>query len=205
MKRLKIFSGCTEFGSEVQAFKDRGHDVTTLGLEGDVDIKIDIRDFYTNNHYDFMTFHPPCTCFSIAAVRYHWTDGYPNTETIEAMDVVKACIKIIQVARPTYWMIENPRGMLRTLDFMKELKQKYFQSFVTYCQYGDTAMKPTDLWHNIPTFHPKWCKKGDSCHVAAPRSTSPKGSIQYKSKKNRSHVPYTLSLEICKSIEDACI
>lgn len=28
MNKLKVFSGCTEYGSEVQAFKDRGHDVT---------------------------------------------------------------------------------------------------------------------------------------------------------------------------------
>lgn len=35
MQKLKVFSGCTEFGTEVQAFRDRGHKVTTLGMEGD--------------------------------------------------------------------------------------------------------------------------------------------------------------------------
>lgn len=57
MTKLNVFSGCTEYGSEVQAFKDRGHNVITLGLEGDVDVKADIRDFHTNDHFDFMTFH----------------------------------------------------------------------------------------------------------------------------------------------------
>lgn len=201
MSKLKVFSGCTEFGSEVQAFRDRGHDVTTLGLEGNVTICQDIRDFHTNEHYDFMTFHPPCTCFSIAAVRHHWTNGTPNPETIEAMTVVKACIRIIREANPTYWMIENPRGMLRKVDFMKELTKKYFRSTITYCQYGYTSQKPTDLWHNIPTFHPKWCHPNSSCHVSSPRSSTPKGTVQSKSKKQRSIVPYQLSLEVCRSVE----
>ena len=91
MKRLKVLSGCTEFGSEVQAFKDRGHDVITLGLEGAVDINKDIRDvhfYHVEGYYDFMTFHPPCTCFSIAGVRFHWTDNTPNPETLEAIETV---------------------------------------------------------------------------------------------------------------------
>lgn len=199
---MNVFDGCTEFGSETEAFKDRGHDVTTLGLEGGVDIKMDIRDFHTIEYYDFMWFSPPCNCFSIASVRHHWKDKTtPNPETLEALNVVKACIRIIEEAKPRYWMIENPVGMLRTVDFMKAIKQKYFQSTVTYCQYGDTAQKPTDLWHNIPTFYPKWCKRGNSCHAASPRGTAPKGTIQYKSKKDRSMVPYGLSLSLCIAIE----
>lgn len=43
---------------------------------------------------------------------------------------------------------------------------------VTYCQYGDTRMKPTDIWtnHPDPRFKPM-CKNGDSCHVPAPRGS----------------------------------
>lgn len=44
---------------------------------------------------------------------------------------------------------------------------------VTYCQYGDRRMKPTDIWTNVsdPMFKPM-CKNGDSCHVSAPRGSS---------------------------------
>ena len=43
---------------------------------------------------------------------------------------------------------------------------------VTYCQYGDTRMKPTDIWtnHPNPQFVPR-CKNGDNCHDAAPRGS----------------------------------
>ena len=44
---------------------------------------------------------------------------------------------------------------------------------VTYCQYGDRRMKPTDIWTNVsdPMFKPM-CKNGDPCHVSAPRGSS---------------------------------
>ena len=45
----------------------------------------------------------------------------------------------------TYWIIENPRGKLRKLEIVKDLPR----TTVTYCQYGDIRMKPTDLWTNL--------------------------------------------------------
>ena len=43
---------------------------------------------------------------------------------------------------------------------------------VTYCQYGDKRMKPTDIWtnHPNPKFKPM-CKNGDPCHEKAPRGS----------------------------------
>ena len=44
---------------------------------------------------------------------------------------------------------------------------------VTYCQYGDSRMKPTDIWtnHPRPQFKPP-CKNGDPCHMPSPRGTN---------------------------------
>lgn len=204
MTKLKVFSGCTEYGSEVQAFKDRGHDVTTLGLEGDVDIKIDIRDYHTTEHYDFMTFHPPCTCFSLASVGCHWKNRKPDKETLKSIEIVKACIRIINEVNPTYFMIENSMAMLRTLDFMKDFAKRNSFATITYCQYGDTAMKPTDIWYRLPnSFYPKRCKNGMSCHTSAPRGSKTAGSTQgKKDAKERGLVPYGLSMVLCKAIEN---
>lgn len=107
-KLLNVISCCTQYGSEVQAFKNRGHNVTTVGLEGDVDIKMDIREFHTTEHYDFMSFHPPCTEFSKA----NWRLGKCKDRTPD-MSIVDACFRIVQEANPTFWMIENPQGCLR--------------------------------------------------------------------------------------------
>lgn len=202
-KQLNVFSGCTQYGSELAAFQDKGHNITTLGIEPGVDILQDIRTFSTKKHYDFMIFHPPCNCFSVAALNIHWKNGLPDKETREAIEIVKACIRVIEESNPTYWMIENSRNMLRSLPFMQDLTKKYHRSTITFCQYGDTNQKPTDLWHNLPTFHPKKCKAGRKCHTASPRGTSPKGTLQSKSKKERAIIPYNLSTALCISVEKA--
>jgi len=186
MKTLKVFSGCTEYGSEVHAFKDRSHDVTLLGLEGDVDIKIDIRDYHTTEHYDFMTFHPPCTEFSIA----NWRAGRCKDRTPD-MSIVEACFRIVKEAKPTFWTIENPQGCLR--HFIGQP-----QYCIKYGDYGHYCQKPTDLWgelswfesyrkNNVQTYNGKL-----SAHSYGPRSP-----------KLRALIPYGLSMVLCKAIEEA--
>lgn len=179
MKRLKVFSGCTEFGSEVQAFKDRGHDETTLGLDGDVDIKKDIREFHTSDNYDFMVFHPPCTEFSIANYRL----GACKNRTPD-LSIVEACFRVVEECRPEYWIIENPRGCLR-----------YFigkpAATIKYSDYGHPSMKPTDLWGVFPMFNFMMKPDFKPWKISIPRNP-----------KLRAIVPYGLSFAICKSIED---
>ena len=53
------------------------------------------------------------------------------------------------------------------------IRDRYLPRYtVTYCQYGDNRMKPTDIWtnHPCPKFKPP-CKNGDPCHVSAPRGS----------------------------------
>jgi len=72
---------------------------------------------------------------------------------------------------------------------------------VTYCQYGDTRMKPTDIWTNHPTWVPKpMCKNGAPCHIAAPRG-SKTGTQGLKNAKYRSIVPE----ELIEEIIDMCV
>lgn len=71
---------------------------------------------------------------------------------------------------------------------------------VTYCQYGDNRMKPTDIFtnHLNPQFKPM-CKNGDKCHEAAPRG-SKTGTQGLKGSKERSVIPS----ELCKHIVAIC-
>lgn len=66
---------------------------------------------------------------------------------------------------------------------------------VTYCQYGDNRMKPTDIFtnHPDPQFKPP-CKNGDPCHERAPRGA--KTGTQGLSKIDRSRIPD----ELCEHI-----
>ncbi len=80
--------------------------------------------------------------------------------------------------------------------FMEGLKRHT----VTYCQYGDDRMKPTDIWTNSKSWIPKqMCKNGDACHVPAPRG-SKTGTQGLKGSIDRSVVPEKLIEEIFKSI-----
>ena len=174
IKKLNIFSGCTEYGSEVRAFKDRGHNVTTLGMEGNVDIQMDIRDFSTTDHYDFMTFHPPCIEFSKA----NWRLGKCKDRTPD-MSIVEACFRIVQEANPTFWMIENPRGCLR--HFIGRP-----QYCIRYGDYGHYCQKPTDLWGVLPWFgsyRPNTVKKytGNlSAHSFGPPGADKRALLPYE-------------------------
>lgn len=184
--KLTVFSGCTEYGSEVQAFVDRGHHVETCGLNGNVTYCQDIRTFHPDKKYDFMTFHPDCTEFSKA----NWRLGKCKDREPD-MSIVKACFRIVQEAKPRYWMIENPQGCLR-----------YFigrpQYTIKYGDYGHYCQKPTDLWGVLPFF------------MATKINSVPKGrhnrtaySDGTRRADQRAIVPYGLSVALCIAMEVA--
>lgn len=97
---------------------------------------------------------------------------------------------------PAVWFIENPRGGMRKMDFMSALPRYT----VTYCQYGDSRMKPTDIWtnHPDPKFKPM-CHNGDPCHVAAPRGAKT-GTQGLAGSVDRSRIPE----ELCRHIVTIC-
>lgn len=118
---------------------------------------------------------PPCTSYSIAAISHHRKKNVetgsldPVSDFAKLSDeLVKHTLELIKELKPKYWFIENPRGGMRKMDFMQGLPRYT----VTYCQYGDTRMKPTDIWtnHPNPQFKPM-CHNGDPCHEKAPRGS----------------------------------
>lgn len=152
---------------------------------------------------DVVWMSPDCTTYSIAAVRYHREktesgELLPTSEYAKQCDQVNTHIinTIINEIKPKYWFIENPRGCMRKMGFTKGLPMHT----VTYCQYGDTRQKPTDIWtnHENPRFKPP-CKRGAPCHTAAPRG-SQTGTQGLKNKKERSRIPE----ELCKHIVEIC-
>ena len=97
---------------------------------------------------------------------------------------------------PLLWFIENPRGGMRKMEWMQGLPRYT----VTYCQYGERRMKPTDIWtnHPDPKFKPP-CKNGMICHDAAPRG-SKTGTQGLKGSKTRSTIP----IQLCEHIVTIC-
>lgn len=148
---------------------------------------------------DVIWASPPCTAFSVAAMGKHWGGGNqvyrPNTEFAKlSMQIVKHTLKLIEELKPKYYFIENPRGVLRKLRVMKGLPRYT----ITYCQYGDKRMKPTDIWtnHPNPKFKPM-CKNNAKCHERAPRG-SDSGTQGLKDAIERARLPKDLCRHIYK-------
>ena len=104
-------------------------------------------------HPDVIWASPDCTTFSIAAISHHRRKN-PETGNLDPIsDYAKFCdatdqhvVSLIKELNPTYYFIENPRVGMRKMTWMQDLPRYT----VTYCKYGDTRMKPTDIWTNHP-------------------------------------------------------
>jgi len=207
IKILELFSGT---GSFTKVCKERGHNSFTIDNNKihNPDLCIDILTFdlecfkYKPN---IIWASPPCTSFSVASIGKHWfKDHTPKTEgAVLGLKLLEKTIKTIAELKPTYWILENPRGKMRKV--IEPLFKKYGLDFkretVSYCQYGDTRQKPTDLWTNCYNWKPRpICKPGASCHIAAPRG-SRTGTQGLKSNLERSIIPRELCLEIIKACE----
>lgn len=202
MKVLELFAGSRSVGKIAEELGMEVFSSDLIEFEG-IHYPISILDFDVTKvpfQPDVIWASPPCTGFSVAAIGHHWAGGkgayIPKTETAKVgIELVKKTLEIINHFQPTYWFMENPRGVLRKLDVVKGLKK----NSVTYCQYGDERMKPTDIWTNSDVWTPKpMCKNGDPCHVAAPRG-SRTGTQGRANAYERSKIPEELCREILKS------
>jgi hypothetical protein len=201
MKVIELFAGSRSIG---KAAEQLGLDVWSTDLHpfDGVDLAEDILKLSADDiphagEDTILWASPPCTGFSVASIGRHWGGGFrayePKTDTARlGMELVQHTLKLIEDISPRYWFIENPRGMLRKLPIMEGLTRHT----VTYCQYGDERMKPTDIWTNCEGWTPRpACKNGMSCHVAAPRGSST-GTQGRKGNYERSKIPHDLCKEV---------
>lgn len=209
MKILELFAGTRSIG---KAFKKRGYEVFSIDWNKNfenIDLYTDISKVTAQDiiekfgHPDVIWASPDCTTFSIAAISHHRKKNEQTGSLDPISDYAKFCdetdqhvIKLIKELKPKYWFIENPRGGMRKMSWMQDLPRYT----VTYCQYGDKRMKPTDIWtnHPNPNFLPM-CKNGDPCHEPAPRG-SKTGTQGLKGNVERSKIPQAL----CEHIVDIC-
>jgi hypothetical protein len=202
IKVLELFAGSRSVGKVAEELGMEVFSSDINNFDG-INYVVNILEFdYSKVPFtpDVIWASPPCTGFSVAAIGHHWTGGkgayIPKTETARlGIELVKKTLEIIDYYKPKFWFMENPRGVLRKMDIVKNLKR----NTVTYCQYGDERMKPTDIWTNSEVWIPrKMCKNGDTCHVAAPRG-SRTGTQGRSNAYERSKIPNDLCHEILNS------
>lgn len=209
MKVLELFAGTRSIG---KAFEAKGHQVFSVEWDknfDNIDLYADIGKLTINDILskfgkpDVIWASPDCTTFSIAGISHHRIKNNRNGNLDPYSDYAKFCddvdknmLRLISEFQPCIYFIENPRGGMRKMKWMQGLPRYT----VTYCQYGDFRMKPTDIWTNHPNPHFKpMCKNGDSCHVRAPRG-SKTGTQGINGSVDRSRIPPLL----CEHIVNIC-
>lgn len=181
MKVLELFAGTRSIG---KAFENRGHEVysvewdkkfSEISLYKDIS-KLTAKEIIDNFGYpDVIWASPDCTTYSVAGISHHRKKNLDTGELEPISEYAIFCdscnahvIELIKELNPKVFFIENPRGGMRKMSWIKNIPRYT----ITYCQYGDNRMKPTDIWtnHPNPKFKPP-CKNGAPCHISAPRGS----------------------------------
>lgn len=221
MKGLVLYSGTQSIDIP---FKNNGHEILSVELNEDFTKSpwnleqwtISVSDVTVNEVIsrlggipDFIWASPVCTTHSIAAISTHrYKDGkflYPKSQKAHQHDILlQSTLDLIEeflLLNPNMiYFIENPRGGMRKSHLMTHYNE-VGRYTITYCQYGDTRMKPTDIWTNYfnPMFKPP-CSPGADCHEAAPRG-SKTGTQGLKGNLERSIIPKEFCEYIVKLME----
>jgi hypothetical protein len=146
-----------------------------------------------------------CTTYSIAAISHHRNGTEPKSDYARECDLMlEKVLEIFSWFPHAKHFLENPMGMLRKMPQLRGI----YRAEVTYCSYGDTRMKSTDIFtnHAWSMFNPQgwqprpkcWNGNIDCHHEPAPRG-SKTGTQGLKGSYERSKIPYELVREILES------
>lgn len=122
---------CGGSGAWSKPYRDAGYDVRLVTLPDH-----DVREFKPpSENVRGVLAAPPCDQFSLAR------NGHPDLprDFDSGLEPVTACLRIIATARPKWWALENPVGMLSRWLGTPRLT---FEP----CDYGDPWTKRTALW-----------------------------------------------------------
>lgn len=159
-------------------FREAGHEVFSIDIDRrfSADAHLDIGGVAAVPDAmpwrpDVIFASPPCNSLSTGSMGKMWQhgshpapmrserhpDGHPIA--IEGMRVVLATLRIIAVLQPTCWVIENPRGRLRSLDLLAGIPRRT----VWYCRLGLDRAKPRTSGVSS--------RPGSSCRLAVTTET----------------------------------
>lgn len=205
MRVLDCFAGLKGWSAP---WAEAGHEVVTLEILSKFEPTIcaDILEweYQAAGRFDVILASPPCQGFSVMNIGRNWTgpsDDPPHEPKTDkarhALRMVERTLEIIAWSQPLFWVMENPRAKLRKMPVMAPFECRT----VTYCQYGEHRMKPTDLWSDrwpktLTLAEP--CKNGDPCHTKAPRGsrTGTQGMDSAESAK----IPYLLARAVMEGV-----
>ena len=144
MAKKIILHLCADLGSDSRYYQlDENYEVILVGES------IGVENYNPPDNVHGIIANPVCTEFSTAN-GFHKKNDYEK-----GMFLVRHCQRIIEQAKPNWWIIENPaNGKLK--DFIGNPKTIY-QPW----QYGSPWTKKTALWGNFKMPIPKYIRWAD--------------------------------------------
>ena len=176
---------CADTGSDSKPFKDAGYNVILVGKNIGVENYTPPEDVYG------IFANPVCTEFSTARA-----DGQARNPE-EGMFLVRECQRIIEQAKPKFWVIENPaRGVLR--DYLGEPKYTYQPWW-----YGSAWTKQTALWGEFNIPERKYIKWEDVPKIEGlyTRPGRPKPSLAFMHKSHKQFIREFDDFEVGSDME----
>lgn len=106
-----ILSLCDYSGRWAQPYIDAGYEVLQYDLKHGSDVRL-IKKIERKVHGILCA--PVCTDFSGAGAK-HWAakEAAGNVGLLAGLALVDACIRIVHVHKPVWWVLENPVGRLK--------------------------------------------------------------------------------------------
>ena len=178
MTVLELFAGTRSIG---KAFEEKGHKVISIDWDKrfeDIDLYADIGELTVEQIIelcgsrtpDVIWASPDCTTYSkMTANNHHVRICYTP---IPVSEYAKYCdennsklfnmINKLSLEYDIIYFIENPQGYLRYMNFVSGFPRYT----ITYCQYGLSIRKATDIFTNFPNprFKPP-CGYKSKCHI----------------------------------------
>lgn len=197
---LDLYSGLRGWSNP---WRERGHEIYCVELDerfpADHRNVMDFEPSQLPWKPDVVLASPPCTAFTVMQIGRNWThDHQPKNDRARAgLVLLERTLWIIAQLNPEIFIIENPVGKMRRMPQLRNFERRN----VTYCQYGERRMKPTDLWGGFPpglTLKTP-CKNGMPCHDRAPRGST--SGTQGMDSAESAKIPKALSLAICEATE----
>lgn len=201
MRMLELYSGT---GRMAAAFRLLGYKTLTVDLFFESDFRKDVLALQRHEIVErlggepqVIWASPPCTSFSVASIGHHWTpEKTPKTpEAHLGLALLRKTLEVVSWFPKARFFIENPRGMMRNIPELQRIPRRT----ITFCKYGESRMKPTDIWTNTAWIPRDHCKNGDPCHVRAPRGART-GTQGIKGAYDRGALPH----ELCKEVASFC-
>jgi len=174
LEKKIILHLCADLGSDSKFYQDDpNYQVILVGKD------IGVENYEPPENVHGIIANPVCTEFSTAK-------GFHKENDIEkGMEMVKHCQRIIEAARPKWWVIENP-----AMGRLKDIIGKPVMVYQPW-QFGSPWTKKTALWGDFTMpalLHTKWesVPKNPNIYVRPGRG---KPSLAFLHKSAVNHIP----------------